>query len=93
MKSVPIGTDGAISIEGTILGVASAALVGAEAYLLHLISLSSIIIVVIAAFVGTTVESVLGATIERRKWVNNEVINFINISTGAGVSMLLAKIL
>jgi len=93
MKSVPIGTDGAISIEGTILGVASAALIGAEAYLLHLISLSSIIIVVIAAFVGTTVESVLGATIERRKWVNNEVINFINISTGAGVSMLLVKIL
>ncbi|MBI2555846.1 MAG: DUF92 domain-containing protein [Planctomycetes bacterium] len=93
MKSVPIGTDGAISIEGTILGVASAALVGAEAYLLHLISLSSIIIVVIAAFVGTTVESVLGATIERRKWVDNEVINFINISTGAGVSMLLARIL
>src|SRR3989338_902777 len=93
MKSVPIGTDGAISIEGTILGVASAALVGAEAYLLHLISLSSIIIVVIAAFVGTTVESVLGATIERRKWVNNEVINFINISTGAGVSMLMVRIL
>ena len=93
MKSVPVGTDGAISIEGTILGVSSAALIGAEAYLLQLISLSSIIIVVIAAFIGTTVESVLGATIERRKWVSNEVVNFINISTGAGVSMLMAKIL
>ncbi len=93
MKSVPVGTDGAISIEGTILGVSSAALIGAEAYLLQLISLSSIIVVVIAAFIGTTVESVLGATIERRKWVSNEVINFINISTGAGVSMLMARIL
>jgi len=93
MKSVPVGTDGAISIEGTILGVSSAALIGTEAYLLQLISLSSIIVVVIAAFIGTTVESVLGATIERRKWVSNEVINFINISTGAGVSMLMVKIL
>ena len=93
MKTVPVGTDGAISVEGTILGVLSAALVGAEAYALHLINLPSIIIVVAAAFVGTTVESVLGATIERRKWVSNEVINFINISTGAGVSMLIAKIL
>ena len=93
MKSVPVGTDGAISIEGTILGVAFAALIGAEGYLLHLISLSSIIVVVIAAFIGTTVESVLGATIERRKWVSNEVVNFINISTGAGVSMLMVKIL
>jgi len=93
MKSVPVGTDGAISIEGTILGVLSAALIGAEGYLLHLISLSSIIVVVIAAFIGTTVESILGATIERRKWVSNEVVNFINISIGAGVSMILAKIL
>jgi len=93
MKSVPVGTDGAISIEGTILGVLSAALIGAEGYLLHLISLSSIIVVVIAAFIGTTVESILGATIERRKWVSNEVVNFINISTGAGVSMLIAKTL
>ncbi|MCR4322243.1 MAG: hypothetical protein NUV74_18150 [Candidatus Brocadiaceae bacterium] len=48
---------------------------------------------VAAAFVGTTVESVLGATIEQRKWVSNEVSNFINISTAAGVSMLMAKIL
>lgn len=93
MKSVPVGTDGAISVEGTILGILSAALIGAEAYLLQLISLSSIIVVMIAALIGTTVESVLGATIERRKWVSNEVINFINISTGAGVSMFLAKIL
>ena len=93
MKSVPVGTDGAISVEGTILGVLSAALIGAEAYALHLINLPSIIIVVAAAFVGTTVESVLGATIERRKWVNNEVVNFINISTGAGVSILMARIL
>ena len=93
MKSALVGTDGAISVEGTILGVLSAALIGAEAYALHLINLPSIIIVVAAAFVGTTVESVLGATIERRKWVGNEVINFINISTGAGVSMLMAGIL
>lgn len=93
MKSVPVGTDGAISVEGTILGMLSAALIGAEASLLHIISPSAIIIVVIAAFMGTTIESVLGATIERRKWMSNEVVNFINISTGAGVAMLMAKIL
>jgi uncharacterized protein (TIGR00297 family) len=93
MKSVPVGTDGAISVEGTILGMLSAALIGAEAYVLHLISLSSIIVVMIAALIGTTVESVLGATIERRKWVSNEVVNFINISTGAGVAVLMVKIL
>ncbi len=88
MKSVPAGTNGAISVEGTVLGILSAALVGAEAYVLHIIDLRSIAIVVIASFVGTTVESILGATVERWKYANNEVINFINISTGTGISIL-----
>ena len=93
LKSVPVGTDGAVSVGGTILGILSAAFVGAEAWALHLITLPSILIVVIAALIGTTIESILGATIERRKWVSNEVVNFINISTGAAVSMLLVKAL
>lgn len=92
MRSVPVGTDGAISVEGTILGILSAAFIGAEAYLLHLINLQSIAIVILASFVGTTVESILGATIERRNWISNEVVNFINISTGAGISLFLAKV-
>lgn len=92
MRPVPVGTDGAISAEGTIFGVLSAAFISIEAYLLHVINLQSIVIVIIASCVGTTVESILGATIERRKWVSNEVINFINISTGAGVSLFLAKV-
>lgn len=91
LRSVPAGTDGAISVEGTILGALSAAFIGAEAYFLQLINLQSITIVILASFVGTTVESILGATIERMKWISNEVVNFINISTGAGVSLFLAK--
>lgn len=93
MKYVPVGTDGAISIEGTVFGVLSASIVAAEAYFLHLINSQSIIIVIIAALIGTTVESILGATIERRKWVDNEVVNFINISTGAAASMLMVKVM
>ncbi|MCK6467299.1 MAG: DUF92 domain-containing protein [Candidatus Brocadia sinica] len=92
MQPVPVGTDGAISVEGTILGILSAAFIGAEAYVLHVINLQSILIVIIASFVGTTVESILGATIERRKWISNEVVNFINISTGTIVSLFFAKI-
>jgi uncharacterized protein (TIGR00297 family) len=93
MKSVPVGTDGAISIEGTILGILSASVIAAEAYFLHLIDLRAIIIVIVASFIGTTVESILGATIERRKWASNEVVNFLNVATGAGASMLLFKLL
>ncbi len=91
MRPVPAGTDGAISAEGTLFGILSAGFISAEAFLLQVIDLQSIVIVIIASFVGTTVESVLGATVERRKWVSNEVVNFINISTGTGVSFLIAK--
>jgi len=93
MKTVPVGTDGAISIKGTILGFLSAILIAFEAYFLNLISLSSIMIVVISAFAGTTIESILGATIERKKWISNETVNFINTSTGACISMLMMKVI
>ncbi len=93
MKYVPAGTNGAVSVKGTMLGILSSSFVGAEAYVLQLISFKSIAIVVAASFVGTTVESILGATVERWKYANNEVINFINISTGVGASILLAKML
>lgn len=91
MRPVPAGTDGAISAEGTLFGILSAGFIGAVAFLFQVINLQSIVIVIIASLVGTTVESVLGATVERRKWVSNEVVNFINISIGAGVSFFIAK--
>ncbi len=91
MRPAPAGTDGAISAEGTILGALSAAFIGTEAYALQLITLQATAIVILASFIGTTVESILGATMERRKWISNEVVNFINISTGAGTSLFLAK--
>jgi uncharacterized membrane protein len=46
---------------------------------------------VIAAFVGTTVESYLGATLEQMKIVDNEIINFMNTLVGAAVAMFLSR--
>ena len=43
-----------------------------------LISASSALIVVVAAFFGATLESYLGATVEAIERVDNELVNFIN---------------
>ncbi len=64
LRRVPPGTDGAVSIEGTLAGGAAAALLAAAAMLLGLTGSGGLVvaaIIVAGAFVGTTLESYLGA--------------------------------
>jgi uncharacterized protein (TIGR00297 family) len=45
---------------------------------------------IIAAFVATNLESVIGATIQTQfDWLTNELVNLINTLIGAGVAILL----
>jgi uncharacterized protein (TIGR00297 family) len=82
-RRVPPGTSGAMSLEGTAAGVASAALLAAAACGLGLIPWPQLAYVVAAATSGALVESVLGATLEHRGVVNNDVLNFINTGAAA----------
>ncbi|MDQ3419097.1 MAG: DUF92 domain-containing protein, partial [Acidobacteriota bacterium] len=91
MRRVPPGTSGAMSLEGTLAGLGSAVLLTLAAWGLGLVTLSSVWVVVAAATVGALVESALGATIEERGVVNNDVLNFINTSVAAFVAIKLAQ--
>jgi uncharacterized membrane protein len=42
-------------------------------------------IVVLSGFLGTVVDSLLGATLERRGWLTNDLVNLL--STGAAAAM------
>ena len=46
--------------------------------------------VVVAAFVGTTFESVVGAALEKRQLLDNEALNFLNTLVGALVAAAFA---
>lgn len=83
LRSVPRGTDGAVSLEGTASGVAAALLVGGLGAALALYPVAGIFVVVLAAFVATTLESVVGATLEKRGLLDNEAVNFLNSFAGA----------
>lgn len=91
LKPVPRGTEGAISLEGTIAGIIGGILISLVAYSLGLITFTSVITCTIAAFVATNIESVIGATLQSDLgWLSNELVNVINTIVGAVVAISIA---
>eukprot|EP01041_Mallomonas_annulata_P007137 gene7137-14518_t len=84
MKIVPRGTEGAVSLEGTLAGVVGSLLVALLGFALGLINSKAILISMIAAFIATTFESYIGATYQDSiPWLTNELVNLINTIIGA----------
>lgn len=92
-RAVPAGTDGAVSLEGTLAGLASALLVAQLGVLVGLYPWWGALVVLAAAVVGTTAESVLGASRHTRHLLDNEGLNLLNTLIGALVAMGLAALL
>jgi len=87
-KRVPPGTEGAVSLEGTLAGVLGSAAIALVALLAGVIvGWAGFIAIVIAAFIGNTLESVIGSTIEKLPIVTNEVTNFLNTVIGAAAAI------
>lgn len=88
LKPVPAGTEGAVSLEGTLAGIGGSAVIAIAGWGLGLIPVWGIVISLGAAFVATTAESVIGATVQGQwPWLTNEVVNIINTTLGALVAM------
>lgn len=94
-KPVPPGTEGAVSLEGTLAGVVGSILIAGAGVGLKLMGWNAVPLVLIAAFVATNVESLLGASLqnEQHPWATNEFINFLNTLIGSLVSIGLAVLL
>ena len=90
MKKVVPGTDGGISILGTLVGIMGAGIIGVAAYLLGIIAdpLISLKIAIISGTIGCFMDSILGAVLERRNFLNNEHVNLLATITGAIVGII-----
>src|SRR5207249_606927 len=77
-RPVAAGTNGAISWIGTLSGCAAAVVVCAVAITVGYLDPRWSAVVLAAAFVGSTADSVLGATLETRGLIDNEAVNFSN---------------
>ncbi|HIE52179.1 MAG TPA: DUF92 domain-containing protein [Armatimonadetes bacterium] len=84
-RRVPPGTEGAVSGEGTLLGLVAAALLGAEAGLSGLLPLRGIGWIVLAAGLGSLAESMVAA-VGNRRGVSNEALNLLTTLVGAVVA-------
>lgn len=92
LRRVPPGTEGAVSLEGTLAGVMASLVLGGLGAAVGLYPPMGVVAVAIAAFVGTTLESLVGATLEKRRLLDNEAVNFLNTLVGALVAAALAPL-
>ncbi|MCC3426473.1 MAG: TIGR00297 family protein [Microcoleus sp. PH2017_29_MFU_D_A] len=92
LQPVPRGTEGAVSLEGTIAGIVGSILIALVSWAVGVIDLTGIVFCVVAAFIATNIESVIGATVQSKfEWLTNEVVNFFNTLIGAIAAIVLAS--
>ena len=89
-KPVPAGEDGGISVGGSIAGGLASALVVALAFGMGLCGKGGAAIALAAAVAGNLLDSVLGATLERRGLVTNGIVNFAGTSFAGALALCIA---
>jgi len=88
-KRVEAGENGAVSLMGTAVGIASAFALAYLGILVDIIGVRGALVAAIAACAGNLIDSILGATVERRGWLGNDGVNFSAVlSSGILVLMV-----
>lgn len=82
------GLDGVISLEGTLIGIGGSMII-AIVYAIGFGWSTTLISIIIAGTVGNLIDSVLGATLERHSYINNNAVNFLNTLIAALVMLLI----
>jgi uncharacterized protein (TIGR00297 family) len=91
LQPVPRGTEGAVSLEGTLAGVVASIAIACLGWGVNLIDSTGVVLCIVAAFIATNLESVIGATLQSKyTWLTNEVVNIFNTLIGAVVAIALA---
>ncbi|WP_205511483.1 DUF92 domain-containing protein [Longitalea arenae] len=85
-KKDACGLDGVISLEGTLWGIAGSAMI-ALIYAIGYGFSPAVIWILLAGFTGNLADSVLGASLERKGWLNNDQVNFLNTLIAALVAL------
>jgi uncharacterized protein (TIGR00297 family) len=88
-RVVPAGTNGGVSVAGTLGGIAAAVLVTLVCVGVGMFPLKQTAASVMAALFGMIADSYLGATLERRKLLNNNGVNFLGTLAAAAGALLL----
>ncbi len=82
-ESVPAGTNGAVSLTGTLAGVAAAGIVSWVCAAGNLFPRNLLVVSAGAAILGMVADSFLGAWLERHGLLNNDSVNFLSTLVAA----------
>lgn len=92
-KPVPPGTEGAVSLEGTLGGLAGGAIVASAGALTGLYAWPAVALVAIAGLLGSLAESVIGTVAEKRGWLDNDLLNALNTAIGAAIAVAMVRLM
>jgi uncharacterized protein (TIGR00297 family) len=88
-KPVPPGMDGGISFHGTAAALMVAAGLALASALSGLVPAHHATAIVYAGFLGTLVDSLLGALLEKRGYLNNDLVNLLSTAAATGIAWVL----
>ena len=90
-RRVPAGRPGGISLVGTAAGLVGAAVLGSLGAATGVVHWDALLPVMAGATIGAFAESAMGATLEERGVVNNDLLNFLNTAIAAAAAIFIAK--
>ena len=92
-REVSAGTDGGVTFPGLLAGAVAAAMAAIVARLTGAIEPRFAGVAGVAGFLGSVADSLLGATLERRGWLNNNGVNFLSTLVSGAIAITLLYLL
>lgn len=92
-RDVPIGTNGAISVEGTITGCVAAGIVAWVSSTVGFVDWHWVPVIAFAGIGGMFLDSLMGATWENSGKIDNDGVNFISTIFAADVALIVVLIM
>ncbi|HEX9512211.1 MAG TPA: DUF92 domain-containing protein [Puia sp.] len=86
------GLNGVVSLEGTLCGLVGSILIAFIFAAAFEWNARVMVIIILAGTIGNITDSLLGATLERKHWIGNNAVNFLN-TVIAALSVLVLKII